>query len=130
MRIVIFFLIIFMTTPAFSQGIRPIFDYSIKVELRTEDYSFAIPAPVALPLPAYPPNQLRARISGEVVMRLLVAEDGKVLKIARFSASQDEFAIPTEKVAPQWKFAPLTGVKVPTSGVWIRCRLIFKMEEE
>ena len=119
---------LFLTASAFAQGAWPTFDHSLKVEIRREGSSPILPIPVSIPTPSYPAEFARAGISGEAVVRFFVAADGGAKDPSTVSTTQEEFAAAVKTAVAQWKFKS-DGPKRPLE-VWLRCRVIFRKEEE
>lgn len=88
------------------------------------DVSFADMTP-----PRYPADALRARLSGKVVLRVLVGSDGLAQKVELESATApgvfDEAAMAAVK---GWRFNPATRDGEPTSG-WVLVPVSFDLDE-
>lgn len=66
------------------------------------------PVPMQTPPPKYPEAMRRARISGVVVVTLVVDEGGAVLACEAKKSSQPEFEAPALEAVANWKFKPAT----------------------
>lgn len=128
MRISIYLLFLATALGAFGQGAWPTYDHSLKIDIRREGASQILPIPVSVPTPAYPSELVRAGISGEATVRFFVSADGSTQDLSTVSATQDEFASAVKTAVAQWKFKS-DGPKRPLE-VWLRCRVIFRKEEE
>jgi TonB family protein len=115
-----------------AQGYTPTYDHSIAVlELAPEERGKGRALPISLPLPPYPAEMLRAHIRGEATIRFLIQEDGTVTDVSVVSTTQREFGDPVKESATRWRFRPLDQRGVPVAvRVWMKCRVVFKIEED
>jgi protein TonB len=59
--------------------------------------------------PPYPPVELRAERSGVVRLRVTIGTDGRVIQVARLSATSDAFwAVAERQALSRWRFRPAT----------------------
>ncbi len=66
--------------------------------------------------PKYPKRDLRNQISGSVVLKLVVGEDGHVLEASTVYATNKRFERAALKAAGAWRFDPLLVDGAPARG--------------
>jgi TonB family protein len=71
----------------------------------------ALPMPLAMPMPAYPPN---ARSAGSVMLETRVAPSGKVVGVTVLRSSPP-FDEPSMESARAWSFRPPQGAGLPAN---------------
>lgn len=64
------------------------------------------PVPTKTPAPVYPSWMKQDRISGLVVVAVVIDENGDVLASEIRKSSRSEFEAPALKAVSQWKFKP------------------------
>ena len=80
--------------------------------------------------PPYPPAEERAGTTGRVVVRVLIAVDGRVKQVERVLASSDAFYRVTEQRAlSKWRFTPGTRDGVPVEA-WRTMTVTFVLPED
>jgi TonB family protein len=80
-----------------------------------------------LPLPTYPPEMRRARITGEVTARFVIKGDSTVTEISVIKSSQREFEPAAKEAISRWKFARAPdGSKEPIA---LECTFVFEFKE-
>jgi TonB family protein len=133
MRLLFFLaLILFALVPntGRGQGVALLADHSVAVKDLAEvsgEHS-TLPDPRFIPLPAYPPELLRAWVSGDAVIRFHVNEDGIVSEVTVVSASVDLFGKASITAVSQWKFGhPKNRGTGKPSGLWASCHLVFQI---
>jgi TonB family protein len=83
---------------------------------------------IDLPLPTYPSEMRRARISGKVTMRFVVAGDSAITDMQVIKSSQREFEPAAKDAISRWKFERTTGAtKEP---IPLECTFVFDFKEE
>jgi TonB family protein len=82
------------------------------------------------PMSYFPLVFVKAGISGEVLVRIVVGPDGKLRSSRVLSSSQREFEAPTLAAIERWCFleAPTFGVKEKV-GMTLDCRVKFDFDE-
>lgn len=79
--------------------------------------------------PNYPPQERRLERDGQVVVRVLIGIDGRVLRVERVSATSDEFFAETERAAlARWRFRPGTRGGIPVEQ-WKTMRVTFHLQD-
>ena len=89
----------------------------------------APPAAPVMPAPRYPASALEERISGRVILRVLVATDGSVRDIVVEEAvPAGVFDAATVEAAWRWKFSPKMEDGNPVEG-WVRVPVDFDIDD-
>jgi hypothetical protein len=106
-------------------------DFAVYVRNLHEEGLRRSVSPVALPLPAYPADLVRAGIAGHVSFRFCVNADGSVGELSVLDAPLSEFIEPAMKAVASWKFAVTSDAteKVPAIS-WMRCTFVFRVNVE
>lgn len=90
-------------------------EHGDKVLVRIVDASTSLRVLKAGP-PRYPKRDLRYQTSGIVVLKLLVAEDGRVLEASAVDATNERFEKAALKAAVNWIYEPLLVEGTPARG--------------
>jgi TonB family protein len=126
-------IVLFVASVACAQGIWHSLDFAVAVRgLQTETRIKELITPIALPMPGYPLDLARAGISGDANVRFLVKGDGSVGEIHVLAASQSEFRAVVSEAIARWRFQAYTpdGKQKVEKAVWMKCRILFRREEE
>lgn len=115
----------------FPQGVTFPFDHTVAVkDLAEEEKERAsLSHPVTMPFPAFPPELLRAGVSGEASIRFQVHADGNVSDVIVMAASHDDFGGAARVAADGWRFSSSvdrTSGKATKNRA--RCRLVFRVD--
>jgi len=89
------------------------------------------PRLMALPMPSYPIESLRAAVQGHAMIQFVVREDGTVTDVAVVSADTEEFGKEAKKAVEGWSFTPgKTRSNGKPASVQMQCRFDFNLDEE
>jgi TonB family protein len=102
-------------------------DFAIYVQNLREEGGRRSVSALTLPLPVYPSDLIRARVSGHVAFRFRVNADGSVADQSVLEASQGEFIEPAKSAVARWRF---TVASDTTEETWMRCTLTFRANDE
>jgi TonB family protein len=121
---------VFLPRTGWGQGVTFRANHSVAVTDLAEEggQGATLPSPEFIPLPAFPPELLRAWVGGDVIVRFRVNEKGLVSEVTVVSASVDFFGRAALVTVPQWRFdrPALQKTGSPTQ-LWARCHFIFKI---
>ena len=77
-----------------------------------------IPQPTYQEAPSHPRSLRNSHISGEVVVRFTITEEGDVIDAIALESSHPDFAAAAVEAISRWKFSP--GIR---NGVAVRCKM-------
>ncbi len=107
------------------------FKYSVSVRfLAVRDAGAStLPFPKTLEMPAYPIAMMTAALSGDVILSLMIDEDGTVQSAVVDNAKPEEFGASAKFTVQRWKFRPgyLQGIAVKAR---MRCLVEYRAIEE
>ncbi len=86
------------------------------------------PQPLAQVAPRHPPELLKAKIQGKVVLLFILDENGRITDPRIESSSRPEFEAPAMKALARWRFKPGTrdGKAVKT---YVRQQILFRINQ-
>jgi protein TonB len=80
--------------------------------------------------PPYPPSEIRAGRDGRVQVRITIGPDGRVVDVARLSATSDAFFQATrEQALRYWRFRPATVDGRPVEETRVMS-VVFRLEDQ
>jgi len=81
------------------------------------------------PAPPYPPQAMRRGLQGEVILRVLVAEDGRPLRIEvdRSSGHRELDRAAERQILQRWRFQPAQREGRPVQS-WVRIPIAFRLD--
>ncbi len=82
-----------------------------------------VPQPLRTPPPAYPAQLKADKVSGLVLVDLVIDDQGQVGQVDVVKSSATDFEAPTLDAVKQWRFRP---ARKGGEAVWVRLRLPVK----
>lgn len=86
------------------------------------------PQPIARVAPRHPPELLKARVEGNVVLLFILDENGRIQDPRVESSSRPEFEQPALKAVTRWRFRPGTREGQPVR-TYVRQQIQFKLNQ-
>jgi TonB family protein len=125
--------IAFLPRTSWGQGVTFRANHSVAVVDLAEEggQGATLPSPEFIPLPAFPPELLRAWVGGDAIVRFHVNEKGLVSEVTVISASAELFGHAALEAVPRWRFGhpALRKTGGPTQ-LWAKCHFVFKVIDD
>ncbi|HND60244.1 MAG TPA: TonB family protein [Opitutaceae bacterium] len=86
--------------------------------------------PLSMPLPIYPPELMRAGVSGASSIRFSVSREGRVEQVEVTGATLPAFADAAKLAVKQWAFSLAPAAKNSTFPTVVECRFRFGLSED